>query len=150
METFIDQVIDVVKKKHGDAFRNTCIIFPTRRACLIFRQRLAASYDIPIWSPGILSIGDFISKHSVFPVTDEIPLLITLFEVYQKQWPGQDFGKFYAWGQMLLNDFDEIDKQLSDPSRVFSNISEMKKIDAAFLPDPSSLTWIQEFIASMD
>src|SRR6187431_488607 len=103
METFIDQVVTFIKNREGDALRNTCIVFPTRRACLIFRNRFAATLNRPVWSPGILSIGDFVNRHSRLPVTDDIPLLITLFEVYKKYWPDQDFGKFYPWGQMLMN-----------------------------------------------
>ncbi len=150
MDTFIDRVIQEVQEKHSDDLRSVCVIFPTRRACLIFRNRFAAGLTKPVWSPGILGIGDFVSRHATHPVSEEIPLLLTLFEVYKTHWPEQDFGRFYAWGQMLINDFDEIDKQLSDPSRIFTNISDLKKIDAAFLPDPSSLHWIKEFIASMD
>jgi len=150
MDTFIDRVIEEVQSKLSGDLRNLCVVFPTRRACLIFRNRFAAKQTKPVWSPGILGIGDFVSKHATNPVSEEIPLLLSLFEVYRKHWPDQDFGKFYAWGQMLINDFDEIDKQLNDPSRIFANISELKKIDAAFLPDPSSLKWIQDFIASMD
>ncbi len=150
MRTFIDEVVKTVNTKYGNSLRNTCIVFPTRRACLIFRQRLAESFSKPEWAPGILSIGDFINRHSAFPVTEEIPLLVSLFDVYKKYWPEQDFGKYYAWGQMLLNDFDEIDKQLSDPSRVLASISEIKKIDASFLPDSESLQWIREFIKSFD
>ncbi|MDQ3051293.1 MAG: PD-(D/E)XK nuclease family protein [Bacteroidota bacterium] len=150
MDTFIDRVIHEVQEKHGNDLRGVCVIFPTRRACLIFRNRFAARLEQPVWSPGILGIGDFVSKHATHPVSEEIPLLLTLFEVYKTHWPEQGFDRFYAWGQMLMNDFDEIDKQLSDPSRIFTNISELKKIDAAFLPDPSSLYWIQEFIASMN
>ena len=150
MEKFIDLVIEEVRSKFGDDLRRVCIVFPTRRACLIFRNRFAATLNQPVWAPGIMGIGDFISKHATNPVSEEIPLLLTLFQVYKKEWPGEDFGKFYAWGKMLISDFDEIDKQLTDPSRIFLTIGELKKIEAGFLPDPESLKWINEFIASMN
>lgn len=150
MDIFISRVINEVSQKHSGHLSDLCVVFPTRRACLIFRNRFAASLEKPVWSPGITAIGDFVSKHATNAVSEEIPLLLTLFDVYKRHWPLEGFAKFYAWGQMMINDFDEIDKQLKDPSRIFANLTDLKKIDAAFLPDPSSLKWIHDFLSSMN
>lgn len=152
MSAFLEEVITHLKTQKEPDFRKTCVIFPTRRACMIFRNKLAATLDKPVWSPGILSIGDFIVRHArgfAHP-GEEIPLLLTLYEVYRKHWPDQDFMHFYSWGKMLLNDFDEADKQLSDPTRLFLTLGEMKKIEASFLPDPESLRFIKEFLDSFN
>lgn len=150
MNHFVEKVIKEIQKQFGSDYRKVCIVFPTRRACLIFRKKLAEMETKPVFAPGILGIGDFVSKHIPVQVAEELPLLLALFEVYKNHWPEQDFGKFYPWGRMLLNDFDEIDKQLSDPSRIFVNIKELRKIEAAFLPDAESLSWIKEFVSSFD
>jgi RecB family exonuclease len=125
-------------------------VFPTRRACLIFRNKLSALNGKPVWAPKVLSIGDFVSIHSNHPITDEMELLVILFDVYKKYWPSHDFGKFYPWGRMLLGDFDEADKQVDDPRLMFRNIAELKKIDATFLPEPESLRWLGDFLKTMD
>lgn len=150
MTSFINQVITQLHQSYGDNYHKVCVVFPTRRACLIFRNHLAKFHGKPVFAPGVLGIGDFVSRHVKTGITEEIPLLLTLYEVYKKHWPEQDFSRFYGWGQMLLSDFDEIDKQLSEPSRLFSNIGELRKIEAAFLPDSGSLDWIQEFIKTFD
>lgn len=150
MHTFIQRIITEIRNTYQGDYRKVCIIFPTRRACLIFRKEFAAAHDQPVWAPGVMGIGDFVAKHIKTGVTEEIPLLLSLYEVYKKHWPEQDFGRFYGWGQMMLNDFDEIDKQLYEPSRLFANISELRKIEAAFLPEAESLHWIQEFVASFN
>ncbi len=150
MITFIDKIIDHLQEKYGTDFRKVCIVFPTRRACLIFRKRLAEKMGRPVFAPGILGIGDFVSRHSRLTIGEEIPLLLALYDVYKQHWPDQDFGKFYPWGQMLINDFDEIDKQLSETTRIFTNISELRKIEAAFLPDADSLKWIHEFLSAFN
>ena len=150
MIPFVEKVIKQLQEQFGNDYRKVCVVFPTRRACLIFRKKLAEMESKPVFAPGILGIGDFVSRHISVQVADEIPLLLALFDVYKKHWPEQDFGKFYPWGQMLLNDFEEIDKQLSDPTRIFVNIKELRKIEAAFLPDAESLTWIKEFVSSFD
>lgn len=150
MTSFINKVIAQLHQTYGDNYHKVCVIFPTRRACLIFRNHLSKFHGKPVFAPGVLGIGDFVSRHVRPGVSEEIPLLLTLFEVYKKHWPGHDFSRFYGWGQMLLSDFDEIDKQLSEPSRLFSNIGELRKIEAAFLPDAGSLEWIQDFIKTFD
>ncbi|MBL0343247.1 MAG: PD-(D/E)XK nuclease family protein [Bacteroidetes bacterium] len=150
MITFIDTIIEQIDQQFGTDYRKVCVIFPTRRACLIFRKRLAEKQEKPVFAPGILGIGDFVNKHSSLQIADEIPLLLALYDVYKKHWPDQDFGKFYPWGQMLINDFDEIDKQLSETTRIFTNISELRKIEAAFLPDADSMKWINEFLSAFN
>jgi RecB family exonuclease len=150
MESFIDQIISYAKASYNGDYRKLCVVFPTRRACLIFRNRFAEAHDRTVWSPGIMSIGDFVGKHVKIKIAEEVPLLLTLFDVYKKHWPEQEFGHFFAWGQMLINDFDDVDKQLSDPTRIFSTISELRKIEAAFLPTPESMHWIGDFIASFN
>lgn len=152
MSTFLEEVIVHLKTQKGADFRKTCVIFPTRRACMIFRKKLAASLNKPVWSPGILSIGDFMVRHArgFEHPGEEIPLLMALYEVYRKHWPDQDFMHFYPWGKMLINDFDEADKQLSDPTRLFLTLGELKKIEASFLPEPESLHFINEFLDSFN
>jgi len=150
MLTFLDDVIKEVLQKEGSVLRNTCVIFPTRRACLIFRKRLAEANQKPVFSPGIKSIGDFVAAHSGIEIADEIPLLLALYDVYKKHWPDQDFARFYGWGKMLISDFDETDKQLTDPARLFTVVGELKKLESAFAHDPESLEWIQHFIKSLN
>lgn len=150
MSSFIDQVADRITTSTPGDYRGICLVFPTRRACLIFRNRLAARHNKPIWAPKIISIGDLVSTYSGHPVSEEMELLTILFEVYKKHWPKDDFGKFYPWGRMLLGDFDEADKQVDDPISMFLNIAELKKIDATFMPDPESLKWLTGFLKTLD
>lgn len=150
MDTFLDDIAREIIAGHAVDYSKIGIVFPTRRACLIFRNKFAQHVGKPTWSPKIMSIGDFVSTHSGHPVSEEIELLTTLFDVYKQYWPKHDFGKFYPWGSMLLGDFDEADKQVEDPVFMFRNIAELKKIDAAFLPDAESLEFLQGFLKTMD
>lgn len=150
MDTFLDDIAQKIISGQAGDYSKTCVIFPTRRACLIFRNRFAHHVGKPVWSPKIMSIGDFVSTHSGHPVSEEIDLLTTLYDVYKQYWPSHDFGKFYPWGSMLLGDFDEADKQVEDPVFMFRNIAELKKIDAAFLPDAESLGFLKAFLKTLD
>lgn len=150
METFIDEIAkELIAEGLSDPSK-VCVVFPTRRACLIFRNRFAHHAGKPVWAPKVMSIGDFVSTNSGFPVSEEMELLTALYDVYKNHWPRHDFGKFYPWGRMLLGDFDEADKQVEDPILMFRNIAELKKIDATFLPDAESLRFLTGFLKTLD
>ena len=108
MATFISGILSEIRNQYNGDYRKLCIVFPTRRACLIFRKQLAELHETPVWAPGVMAIGDFVSANVKVKVAEEIPLLVALFDVYKKYWPDQDFGKYYSWGKMLISDFDEI------------------------------------------
>ncbi|MFM7823672.1 MAG: hypothetical protein ACKPB3_07850, partial [Bacteroidota bacterium] len=150
METFIDEIAKGIVAEGWSDPSKVCVVFPTRRACLIFRNRFAHHSGKPVWAPKVMSIGDFVSTNSGYPVSEEMELLTALYDVYKIHWPKHDFGKFYPWGRMLLGDFDEADKQVEDPILMFRNIAELKKIDAAFLPDAESLKFLTGFLKTMD
>ncbi|MFM7768794.1 MAG: hypothetical protein ACKO9S_13170, partial [Bacteroidota bacterium] len=150
METFIDEIAKGIVAEGWSDPSKVCVVFPTRRACLIFRNRFAHHSGKPVWAPKVMSIGDFVSTNSGYPVSEEMELLTALYDVYKIHWPKHDFGKFYPWGRMLLGDFDEADKQVEDPILMFRNIAELKKIDAAFLPDAESLKFLTGFLKIMD
>jgi len=150
MDTFIDEIAkELIAQGLSDPSK-VSVVFPTRRACLIFRNRFAHHIGKPVWAPKVMSIADFVSTSSGYPVSEEMELLTTLYDVYKIHWPQHDFGKFYPWGRMLLGDFDEADKQVEDPVFMFRNIAELKLIDAKFLPDAESLKFLTGFIKTMD
>jgi RecB family exonuclease len=132
VESFLDLIVNEVSKSTGTDLSEQCIVFPTRRAGLIFRKKLAAKLTGPVWSPSIMSIEDFINELSPFPVSEDVELLFELFDVYKKFYPETTFEKYFHWGEMMLNDFNEIDIQLVSPERIFKNITEIKKIESEF------------------
>jgi hypothetical protein len=132
MESFLDLVIDELLKNHAEDFSDYCVVFPTRRAGLIFRKKLAAKLTKPVWSPELMSIEDFINELSPVPVSEDIELLFELFSVYKTYYPEITFEKYFHWGEMMLNDFNEIDIQLADAEMLFKNITEIKRIETEF------------------
>ncbi|HKR04739.1 MAG TPA: PD-(D/E)XK nuclease family protein [Bacteroidia bacterium] len=132
MESFLDLVIDELLKNHAEDFSDYCVVFPTRRAGLIFRKKLAAKLTKSVWSPELMSIEDFINELSPVPVSEDIELLFELFSVYKTYYPEITFEKYFHWGEMMLNDFNEIDIQLADAEMLFKNITEIKRIETEF------------------
>lgn len=132
VNSFLDLVADDVLKNHGPDFSETCIVFPTRRAGLIFRKKFAARLLKPAWSPEVMAIEDFINSLAVAEIAEDLPLLFELFEVYKTFYNDTRFEKFFHWGEILLKDFNELDLQLTDADKLFKNITGLKKIESEF------------------
>lgn len=133
MSTFLDDLAKHVIATHGQQVDQLTMVFPNRRAGLFFRKYLAARLSGPVWSPTILSMEEFVDKLSEHTVADRLQQVFELFKVYRKYMPGEDsFDRFYYWGEMLLSDFDEVDKQLVNAKNLFHYLESQKEIDQLF------------------
>ena len=68
--------------------------------------------------------------------SDRVKLITELYKVYSRV-HDESFDTFYFWGDMLLADFDQIDKYLIDADMLFSNIGDLKALegDHSYLTD---------------
>lgn len=132
MEGFIDRFIDELIANHKDNFNETCVVFPTRRACIIFKSKLTAKLKQASWLPAIYSISDFVTLVSPYKILQRPALLLKLFPVYKQFYTNSTYNNFIGWGEMMLRDFDEIDRYLIDKDVLFGGIEKIKEIDAEF------------------
>lgn len=109
------------------------VVFPNRRAILYFRKHLSNMLDRPEFSPQLLTIEDLMGSFSKLRVPDKLELVHHLHCVY-KPIVGIDepFDKFYFWGEMLLRDFDEIDRYEVNAVQLFKDLSFQKELDTTF------------------
>lgn len=132
MESFIDKFIDELLAKHKNSFNDTCIVFPTRRACIIFKNKLTSKLKQASWLPAVYSISDFVTLVSPYKILQRPALLLKLFPVYRQFYTNSTYNNFIGWGEMMLKDFDEIDRYLIDKDVLFGGIEKIKEIDAEF------------------
>ncbi len=137
MQYFLQQIARDITSRYGQNLEQTCIVFPNRRAGIFFKRYLARSLDQPIWSPAILPISDLMEQLSGLQKADQLSLLFDLHQIFQQQKHREEteretFDEFYHWGEMLLRDFDDVDKYLADARDVFRNLAELKSIDQQF------------------
>ena len=128
---------DLYKKLKGD-FQNTTIIFPNKRASLFFNQYLwENSGGKTMWTPEYISISELFESLSDYTVGDSIYLIVKLFEVYSQQMhPEKSFDQLYSLMEMMLSDFQDIDNNMVEPSKLFLNIADLKEMtDFSFLED---------------
>lgn len=135
---FLEEIAEVILKRYINGSDEVTIVFPNRRAGLFFQKYLSARVSTPIWSPKIIGIEDFIKSLSTLKSADKLELIFELYKVFNKlNKSKEDFDRFYYWGNIMLQDFDELDKFLVDPKLLFKNLAHVKNIE-------NSLDYLQE------
>src|SRR5450759_763473 len=133
MTYFLENIAQSLHKEYGNTLNRHCLVFPNRRAGLYFLKYLAARIEKPIWAPSILTINELFRSYSSLQAAGNEILLFELYKVYSKlKKSPEGFDEFYYWGDMLLNDFDDVDKYLVDASLLFRNVLDIKNIDQQF------------------
>ncbi|MBR6494033.1 MAG: PD-(D/E)XK nuclease family protein, partial [Prevotella sp.] len=128
--SFLRYVAEDLVSKFGTNLARVAVVFPNKRASLFLNDHLARLADEPVWSPAYITISDLFRHHSTLAVADPIKLVCDLHRVFTAV-TGKDesLDQFFSWGQLLLSDFDDIDKNLADARRVFANIRDIRELD---------------------
>ena len=137
MNTFLKYVAEDILQKYGTDLAHVAVVFPNKRASLFLNEHLARMAGKPIWSPAYITISDLFRQHSERTVGDPIQLICLLHQSFVSQ-TGIDetLDHFYGWGQLLLADFDDLDKNMADADRVFANLRDIHELDdVSYLSD---------------
>lgn len=130
MKPFLENIASKFWNHSGASINNYIFVFPNRRSGVFFNNYLYSIADKPFFTPQITTISDLITSLSELQKIDRITLLFTLYDAFIKiSQSTESFDEFYYWGEMLLNDFDDIDKYLIDEKQLFKNISDIKEIE---------------------
>ena len=129
MQTFLQLVAQDLNQKIGNDLSRVAIVFPNKRASLFFNEYLAMQSDRPIWSPAYVSISELFRQLSPWKSGDPIRLVCELYKVFREEPRSEETrDDFYFWGELLISDFDDVDKNLVDADRLFSNLQDLKNI----------------------
>ena len=135
METFLSIVAKDLYKRHGADLSRVAVIFPNKRAGLFFNEHLAEEAERPIWSPAYLSISELFQQLSAqrrenpLKLGDSIKLVCELYKIFREETKSEEtLDDFYFWGELLISDFDDADKNLVDADKLFSNLQDLKNI----------------------
>ena len=129
MQTFLQLVAHDLYSKIGNDLSRTVLVFPNKRANLFFNEYLAGESDQPIWAPAAMSISDLFQKLSVQKTGDPIRLVCELYKVFKEETQSQEtLDDFYFWGELLISDFDDVDKNMVDADKLFSNLQDLKNL----------------------
>lgn len=134
MKPFLKQIAELYLKNDSSELYKYCFIFPNRRSGLFFNKYLSEASNGCFILPEITTINDFINEITGSVEASRIEMLFTLYTEYQKLSSEiDDFDKFIFWGDMLINDFNDVDKYMVDSKLIFSNVKELKEINSTYL-----------------
>ena len=129
MKGFLEEVAADLYARCGEELSECEVLFPSRRARLFFTEALSRIARRPMWQPAWVTVDDLMTEISGLETGDRVRLVTELYKVYSR-YHDEPFDRFYFWGDMLLADFDTIDKYLIDARELFRNISDIKEIEA--------------------
>lgn len=140
METFLNLVAKDLYQKCGDGktgLADVTVVFPNRRARLFFDDCIAACSTQPVWSPQYTTIEDLFRSQSDLKPADRIEMVTLLHKIYANELHSDEsLDSFWSWGELMLADFDDVDRNLAPADQLFSLLREQRELsDDSFLTD---------------
>lgn len=149
MKTFLEYVAEDAISKYGHNLSRIAAVFPNKRASLFFNEYLARTSGKPLWSPAYITISDLFRSHTHLQVGDSIKLICDLHKCFCRNTnTSETLDHFYGWGQLLLSDFDDIDKNMADAAKVFANLRDIHEYDDISYLDPEQIDLLKKFFST--
>ncbi len=135
MKPFLKQVADHYYMQGG--IERRCFIFPNRRSMVFFRKYLceavAGNASAPLLVPPMYTINDFFYRAAGIQPGDRVRLLLKLYDCYRNLNPkAETLDEFIFWGDVILGDFNDVDKYLVDAKQLFANVADYKALQDTF------------------
>ncbi len=152
MNAFLKHVAEDLYNKYGNTLADTAIVFPNKRAGLFFNEYLKNMSSEPLWSPAYMTINELFQECSDFVEADIILLVSKLYKEYCKHTHSNEpLDRFYYWGEMLIKDFDDIDKNMVDAGKLFANLKELRAMgNATDALDEGQKSAIRQFFVNFN
>lgn len=133
MTPFLESVAKYIFENYRNNLHEIAVVFPNKRARLFFNNYIGKLTDKPVFAPKYYTITEYIQKLSGSTTGDQLTLLFTLYEVYVEITNTEEsFDQFLFYCEMLLADFDDLDKYLVDAKMLYKNLSDLKEIEAYY------------------
>jgi len=130
MKPFLYRIADIFYAQFANELYKHTFVFPNKRAGVFFQKYLSEIAGKPIFSPTIITIQELFVELSPYQTADRIALLTELYRCYRQIGNADEtFDDFLYWGEMLLNDFDDVDKYLIDARQLFRNVRDLKSLE---------------------
>ncbi|MBO3115332.1 PD-(D/E)XK nuclease family protein [Winogradskyella sp. DF17] len=131
MDSFIKQVLQDLNDKNV-SLDTIVFVLPSKRAGVFLKNELSTLLRRPIFSPSIISIEEFVEELSDLKLLPDSELIFKLYESYLKLTPQDEqepFESFFTWANVLLQDFNEIDRYLINQNNIFDYLKAIKELN---------------------
>ncbi len=127
LEEIVSEILNSQKELHSYIF-----VLPSKRACTFLKKELLVQNKVTQFSPQILSIEAFIETIADIKMASSIELLFEFYDAYLKIESineKETFESFSSWASVLLDDFNEIDRNLIDRKKFFNYLSDIQEVE---------------------
>lgn len=131
MVSFLEEQARQVYKQFGKQLEEVTIVIPNKRAAVYLQHYLAQLVQRPFFAPEMRTIDEWIQHHTDQRILHATELLLVLYQVHVER-EGEEassFEEFSQKGEIMLSDFNEIDRYLVHPSTIFNNLRDIKAIE---------------------
>ncbi len=134
MNAFLKILAGYTLDTYGEkGLQDLCFVFPNLRSGIFFKHYLLEKGKGTFWLPEMYTINEFVSGLSKIEPADSIDISFELYRIYKGMAnTPESYDEFYYWGEMLISDFDTLDKYLVPAEKLFKNIADIKEIEQAF------------------
>ncbi len=142
MEAFLQQIARAYAANEADALYDHCFVFPNKRSGRFFANYLRQYSEAASLQPQLTTINDLVMDITQQVEASRLDLLFTLYNVYCEVMAERghadyimEFDRFQYWGDVIINDFNDVDRYLVDPAQLFRNIKDLKDLQSNYLTD---------------
>lgn len=157
MTTFLELVSRDLVSKWGNNLSNIVVVLPGKRATLFFDQQLYRAAGGPVWAPTYITIDQLFMQFSPYEKCQPIKLACRLYSIYKEEMLKSgveadelmSLDNFYGWAEIMLSDFDDVDKHIVEAEKLFMNARDLAELDDSdFLSDEQRRA-LEEFFSSL-
>ena len=131
MIPFLDKIAERLLKKFPKDMGNLAVVLPNKRAVVFLKHYLSKRIKKPIFLPHFFSVEEFVEELSGLKIIDNISLQFYLYQSYLA-YPtksADSFDEFLSWSNILLHDFNEVDRSMVNAQHIFSNLKKVKELE---------------------
>ncbi|SEP88292.1 PD-(D/E)XK nuclease superfamily protein [Hyunsoonleella jejuensis] len=131
MNSFIFDVLNELQENNYNLSELTFVL-PSKRAGLFLKHQILKVSKTTRFAPKILSIEEFVEELSQLKSAKNTDLLFEFYDTYlslTEKTKQDSFESFSKWGQVLLQDFNEIDRYLISQQHIFDYLTAIKEIN---------------------
>ncbi|RZL19498.1 MAG: PD-(D/E)XK nuclease family protein [Pedobacter sp.] len=154
MKPFLQEVAEDLIAKFGDKLQHCAIVFNNKRPAAYLQKYLANSIKKPFFSPSLYTIQEFFAAASPEKLADFYLQFFTLHKIYNQLLAEEGFEpisshKFFPLAKIMLSDFNQIDIDLVDAGKLYSDLEDISLINQEFdYLSPEQYEFLSQFWTS--
>jgi hypothetical protein len=137
MMPFLAKIADRLLERFPESMEGVAVVLPSKRAVVFLKHYLTQRINKPIFLPEFYAIEEFAEQLSGLQVLDNMSLQFRLYKAYLQHHPQKvdSFDDFLNWSNVLLHDFNEIDRNIIDAKAIYTNLKNVKELEGWSVED---------------